>query len=65
MTWGKEKLVQLLWPLANFCGVEVLTYCMMSNHFHLLVQIPPPTELSEEALCSASRDFVRGEADAG
>ena len=47
---GKEKLVQLLWPLARFCGVEVLTYCMMSNHFHLLVRIPPPTELSEEAL---------------
>ena len=47
---GKEKLVQLLWPLATFCGVEVLTYCMMSNHFHLLVRIPPPAELSEEAL---------------
>lgn len=46
----KEKLVQLLWTLAAFCGVEALTYCMMSHHFHLLARIPPPTELSEDAL---------------
>jgi len=26
--------------LEAFCGVEVLTYCLMSNHFHLLVRVP-------------------------
>ena len=54
---GKEKLFQLLWPLAAFCGVEVLTYCMMSNHFHLLVRIPPPAELSEDALLDKPTAF--------
>ena len=24
-----------------FCGVEVQSYCLMSNHFHLLVRVPP------------------------
>ena len=24
-----------------FCGVRILTYCLMSNHFHLLVEVPP------------------------
>ena len=24
-----------------FCGVRVLTYCLMSNHIHLLVEVPP------------------------
>jgi len=26
--------------LEKFCGVEVVTYCLMSNHFHLLVRVP-------------------------
>jgi len=26
--------------MAAFCGLEVITYCMMSNHFHLLVRVP-------------------------
>ena len=26
--------------LEDFCGVRVLTYCLMSNHFHLLVRVP-------------------------
>ena len=26
--------------LAEFCGVEVLTYAVMSNHFHILVRVP-------------------------
>ena len=31
-----------LWmrKLEKFCGVEVLTYCLMENHFHLLVRVP-------------------------
>lgn len=26
--------------MADFSGVEVLTYCLMDNHFHLLVRVP-------------------------
>jgi len=26
--------------LEAFCGVQVVTYCLMSNHFHILVRIP-------------------------
>ena len=28
---GKEQLVKILWPLARFCGIEVITYCMMCS----------------------------------
>ena len=38
---AKQRLVDLLFPLAQFCGVEIITFCMMSNHFHLLIRIPP------------------------
>ena len=23
----------MLWQVADFCGVEILIYCVMSNHF--------------------------------
>ncbi len=40
----KEVFRRQLHQLADFCGVEVLTYCIMSNHFHLLVRVPPEEE---------------------
>lgn len=36
----KEVLRKMLWQVADFCGVEVLTYSIMSNHFHILVRVP-------------------------
>ena len=37
---AKEVLRQQLWQVADFCGVEILTYTIMSNHFHVLVRVP-------------------------
>lgn len=47
---GKRMLVGLLFAQARFCGVEVITYCMMSNHFHLLVRIPETSVLPDGEL---------------
>jgi REP element-mobilizing transposase RayT len=38
----KEKLLSFIREYAQFCGVQVVTYCLMSNHFHLLVKVPKP-----------------------
>ncbi len=32
----REKFVRLMREYEQFCGVRVLTYCVMSNHFHVL-----------------------------
>ena len=40
----KEVLRRQLHKQAEFCGVRVLTYCIMSNHFHVLVRVPPESE---------------------
>ena len=37
---AKEVLRQAIWQVADFSGVEVLSYCVMSNHFHVLVRVP-------------------------
>jgi REP element-mobilizing transposase RayT len=49
----------------NFSGCRVLSYCLMSNHFHLLLEVPPMAEggLSDKALlqrlsCLYSEAFV-------
>ncbi len=34
----------LMLELAEFCQVRILTYCIMSNHFHILVEVPKPPE---------------------
>ncbi len=47
----KEHLVKLMRGYEGFCGVRVVTYCVMSNHFHLLVEVPqrpPQAELPRD-----------------
>lgn len=36
----KEGLVLVLKRLAAFCGIKLITYCVMGNHFHALVRVP-------------------------
>lgn len=36
----KEMFRSMLERQAEFCGVEVLAFCFLDNHFHLLVRIP-------------------------
>lgn len=49
----KEFLARLLDQVAAFHGIAVLTYCIMSNHFHLLVETPDPL-----ASASLGRDEI-------
>ena len=41
----KERLRRQLWQVADFSGVEVLTYCLMNNHFHVLIRVPDKEEV--------------------
>lgn len=46
----KEVLRKMIWQVADFCGVEILTYCIMSNHFHVLVSVLDGQSLSDKEL---------------
>lgn len=45
--------------LEAFLGVRVLTYCLMSNHFHLLVEVPDPDEVEALTLESLRQRLPR------
>jgi len=53
----RDEFVRLMRLYEAFCGVRILNYCVMSNHFHILVEIPPSMEesLSDEALVQRLR----------
>ena len=48
----KEKFVRVLRKWEAFSRVRVLTYCVMGNHFHVLVEVPerPAKDPSDEEL---------------
>jgi REP element-mobilizing transposase RayT len=46
----KEFFRKMMWQVADFCGVEILTYCVMSNHFHVLVRVPCVDSVSDAEL---------------
>lgn len=59
----KEKFRWYMRMVESFSGCRVLSYCVMSNHFHLLLEVPPriaavgdcrlPDESDEQSLGSS------------
>jgi putative transposase len=63
----KEKFRTLMRLQEKFTGCRVVSYCLMCNHFHLLLEVPPMAEggISEEMLLKRlsaiySEAFVAG-----
>ena len=40
----KEQFMRYMRLYEAFCGVRILAYCIMTNHLHLLVEVPPKCE---------------------
>ncbi len=53
----KEVFVRLMWRVADFLGIEVLDYAVMSNHYHQLVRVPAGVELSDPELLARLRAY--------
>jgi len=47
---AKEILRKQLWQIAEFCGVKVLTYAILSNHFHVLLRVPKAEAIPDSEL---------------
>ena len=44
----KERFRKTMRAVAEFAGVEILTYALMNNHIHLLLMVPEKCEIPEE-----------------
>ena len=44
----KDTVVNMLYRAAEFSGVDVLSYVVMDNHFHLCIRVPEKTVVPEE-----------------
>ena len=60
----KGMLLKILRRAERFSGVRVLDYCVMDNHFHILVKVPERREVPEDELDERIR-VLYGEAKAG
>lgn len=47
---AKETLRKQLWQIADYCGVQVLTFAIMSNHFHVLLRVPKAATVRDDEL---------------
>ena len=61
----REKFRTFMRMYENFSGCRVLSYCVMSNHFHILLEVPPmpkggisDTVLLQRLAAIQSEDFV-------
>ena len=61
----KEVFRKMLWQVADFSGVEVLTYCIMDNHFHVLVRVPPSVPSASSAFSASSGQASSEQAGSG
>lgn len=52
----KDVFVRMMREYEAFCGVQVLAYCVMSNHFHVLVEVPPKQKGA--AVAMTDEDFL-------
>ena len=47
---AKDILRRQVWQVADYCGVQILTYAILSNHFHVLVRVPREEPVSDAEL---------------
>ncbi|MCC5807357.1 MAG: transposase [Opitutales bacterium] len=61
----RETFRDLMGRVAGFCGVEILTYCLMGNHFHLLARVPGEVGEIDDAELLRRAGLLYGKPSAG
>jgi putative transposase len=51
-----EEFLSLMRRWAAFCGIRILDYVLMANHFHILCEVPEPKPLTQSELLERIED---------
>lgn len=43
----RNDFMEMARRVADFCGIQLIGWCVMTNHFHLLVYLPTPVDIDE------------------
>lgn len=57
----KEVFCSLLRKQAAFSGIEILTFCVMSNHFHILLRVPLLESLPDSELIARYSEYYKND----
>ena len=49
-TEEKNVFRDMMWRVAEFSRVQIITYTVMDNHFHMLIQVPEKQEIAEDEI---------------
>ena len=56
----KRRFVEMMMRAAFFSGVKLLGWCVMSNHFHILIFLPEEQPLTDEQVLERVKGLYRG-----
>jgi len=48
----RNDLIEMVRRVSQFSGIKLLSWCIMTNHFHLLVYLPQRVEIDEDEVLS-------------
>jgi REP element-mobilizing transposase RayT len=51
-----EEFLSLMRRWAAFCGIRIVDYVLMANHFHILCEVPEPKPLTQSELLKRIED---------
>ena len=43
----RNDFIKMIRRAADFCGIKLVAWCIMANHFHLLAYLPVPEDIGE------------------
>ena len=46
----RNDFIEMIRRTADFCGIQLVAWCIMSNHFHILAYLPESEDLDEEEI---------------
>lgn len=46
----RDEFIDMMRRTAEFCGIKLIGWCIMTNHFHILAYLPRPQALDEDEI---------------